>query len=607
MSETTVTPTTITIPDSIPKSATSSLQALLASASISASPTNSSSSKFIASKPSTVLFFIALCVGVIIACLFLFFTVRYLVRSKYGLYLPPPHYHRSPFYIGPTGRASMNGAMPYFENDITMNFMLAAPPPAHQRRNHFSRKRKLTQEEVDDLFPLKTYSKWLNGGKEEVINRNDGKLVYEEQLDTNTSNNNDENENGNGITNNNTNTQTNDNHDNDNDNDTVNANNTTIGVASSTAGKRKSSLLEEVDLADVSTEKTTVNNTTNNNATITESKKEGSSSDANNNNDNGITIQKSSGTSTFHQENVNEEEDNDDNDKTSDVEDPHFTSGTCAICLDNLDDDDEVRGLICGHVFHADCVDPWLTNRRGCCPMCKRDYYLMNHGNRPSNYSPGERDLDSIFNLGDDTVATMDLYFPRPTKFKALTLLACQIKINNGEYPLSAQEIEQQQQDFNRNSVDYAQALLHDSFNDGPPVPKMDELNPTINYILSETPFHPDDLANLDQLAYQSANSMHRWYLKPLWRLMGVSKFDLYYHYVIWFYERQRFRRTSDNEGGDHENNADGTTTSNSNTNSGSVSRSRRRHQDDEDNTRSNNNENENETRDRNQALNILV
>lgn len=61
----------------------------------------------------------------------------------------------------------------------------------------------------------------------------------------------------------------------------------------------------------------------------------------------------------------------------------------CAICLDTLEDDDDVRGLTCGHAFHASCVDPWLTSRRACCPLCKTDYHI------PKPRPEGEAAIDA--------------------------------------------------------------------------------------------------------------------------------------------------------------------------------------------------------------------
>lgn len=73
-----------------------------------------------------------------------------------------------------------------------------------------------------------------------------------------------------------------------------------------------------------------------------------------------------------------DEEDEDDDEHIDAALPPEClgTSGdTCAICIDTLEDDDDVRGLTCGHAFHAVCLDPWLTSRRACCPLCKADYY----------------------------------------------------------------------------------------------------------------------------------------------------------------------------------------------------------------------------------------
>lgn len=61
---------------------------------------------------------------------------------------------------------------------------------------------------------------------------------------------------------------------------------------------------------------------------------------------------------------------------------------TCAICIDTLEDDDDIRGLTCGHAFHAVCIDPWLTNRRASCPLCKSDYYTPKPRPPPADGDP---------------------------------------------------------------------------------------------------------------------------------------------------------------------------------------------------------------------------
>ncbi|KAL7753813.1 hypothetical protein RI367_000745 [Sorochytrium milnesiophthora] len=45
----------------------------------------------------------------------------------------------------------------------------------------------------------------------------------------------------------------------------------------------------------------------------------------------------------------------------------------CVICLDEFQDEDELRVLPCNHMFHLVCVDQWLIERRNCCPVCRME------------------------------------------------------------------------------------------------------------------------------------------------------------------------------------------------------------------------------------------
>ena len=41
----------------------------------------------------------------------------------------------------------------------------------------------------------------------------------------------------------------------------------------------------------------------------------------------------------------------------------------CSICTDDFKDGEDVRVLPCNHKFHPNCVDPWLINVSGTCPL----------------------------------------------------------------------------------------------------------------------------------------------------------------------------------------------------------------------------------------------
>ena len=59
----------------------------------------------------------------------------------------------------------------------------------------------------------------------------------------------------------------------------------------------------------------------------------------------------------------------------------------CSVCTDDFVKGQDIRVLPCNHKFHPECIDPWLLNVSGTCPLCRVDL-------RPTT-SHGEDNVDS--------------------------------------------------------------------------------------------------------------------------------------------------------------------------------------------------------------------
>ncbi|OQE42326.1 hypothetical protein PENCOP_c004G02631 [Penicillium coprophilum] len=59
---------------------------------------------------------------------------------------------------------------------------------------------------------------------------------------------------------------------------------------------------------------------------------------------------------------------------------------SCPICTDDFIKGQDLRVLPCNHQFHMECIDPWLMNVSGTCPLCRIDL------NPPQSENPEENE-----------------------------------------------------------------------------------------------------------------------------------------------------------------------------------------------------------------------
>lgn len=76
----------------------------------------------------------------------------------------------------------------------------------------------------------------------------------------------------------------------------------------------------------------------------------------------------------------------------------------CAICTEDFQVGEDVRLLPCDHRYHPACIDPWLINVSGTCPLCRLD--LRPQKSKTSTTQSAEATIPSSSTAGAETEAT---------------------------------------------------------------------------------------------------------------------------------------------------------------------------------------------------------
>ncbi|KAH7380599.1 hypothetical protein BKA66DRAFT_391530, partial [Pyrenochaeta sp. MPI-SDFR-AT-0127] len=68
----------------------------------------------------------------------------------------------------------------------------------------------------------------------------------------------------------------------------------------------------------------------------------------------------------------------------------HDESLGCSICTEDFEKGQDLRVLPCDHKFHPECVDPWLLNVSGTCPLCRVDLHPVTSHDSTVSQNPDD-------------------------------------------------------------------------------------------------------------------------------------------------------------------------------------------------------------------------
>ncbi|CAK7268595.1 hypothetical protein SEPCBS57363_003173 [Sporothrix epigloea] len=146
--------------------------------------------------------------------------------------------------------------------------------------------------------------------------------------------------------------------------------------------------------------------------------------------------------------------------KKSSAEEEEGNHLGCSICTEDFTVGEDVRVLPCNHKYHPHCVDPWLMNVSGTCPLCRLDL-RPNNADADSSLAPpldveastpgaGNRRRTRIFELYHLRYATAE------ERIEALRQYRAQTQAENGAVAVdnaSAAEAGAAGEDHNRDRL----------------------------------------------------------------------------------------------------------------------------------------------------------
>lgn len=51
----------------------------------------------------------------------------------------------------------------------------------------------------------------------------------------------------------------------------------------------------------------------------------------------------------------------------------HYKYNECIVCGDNLKEEQDIIILPCEHIYHVECIEPWLCKNSNKCPICRKE------------------------------------------------------------------------------------------------------------------------------------------------------------------------------------------------------------------------------------------